>query len=748
MKRVTIYISIALGFLAPSYELTSRMCTAMFFDPLPSVLHALIFYLLPISMLVTMVILSRPFTLLSSRIAKVCIVYSFVVSIAYSIWFLPISWISVFGILALGLGILGLTPYLLLIGVILIYKTWRDWVPYEVDEVHKNRVGPSLLLVLPILIVLWWHPIVISVGEAQLESDSPDGQYTGLAVLRNFTSEQELRRHSFNINNRMLGTLVHDENVIREAYYYIYGTRPGISARGSGIMGSQRWEFDRDRGSMNIGKRQDGLSLKESALDAAVEARDGYAYTEWTLVFENSNVVAKEARAAVQLPANSVVSKASLWVDGEERDAAFGSTAKVRSAYRSVVRRRMDPLLVTMIGPDQVMVQCFPVPANGTMKIRLGITSPLRGGRMLGLPRLLETNYSVAENLQHAVWVEGDVRTQAIVAGRRSDGSAAGITMSNEELSRIDTYFEFDVEPPDEYSWSGGSLTLQSVPETEATNPPVLLIDGREDVLDLLREANWSGSDFSGALVAHPFGFSVWDKTMSLDEFLLRVREDGGVNPSPALHEAVRRAISYDASVVWLHGSLPADVRDELALEQLMRRAEHPVQITTLAVSGEVNSLISDLGSMRWFTPYEPTGDLLRDIRGAIARATKHCVYTEDQVPLGGRVNSGMAFTLKDDVEVTHPYRLYLYSQVMQEWYVSGAVDEELTARALETHLVTPVSGAVVLEDDSQYARANLDPSVGVENVPKIPEPEFYVLLAIALLGLVVVFWKRGLVLC
>jgi len=82
----------------------------------------------------------------------------------------------------------------------------------------------------------------------------------------------------------------------------------------------------------------------------------------------------------VLLPPGGVVSRLTLWVNGSPQEAAFSGAAKVAEAYKAVaVAQRRDPVLARWVGPDRVLVQCFPVPVNGDMKIRLGITAPLDG---------------------------------------------------------------------------------------------------------------------------------------------------------------------------------------------------------------------------------------------------------------------------------------------------------------------------------------------------------------------------------
>ena len=94
--------------------------------------------------------------------------------------------------------------------------------------------------------------------------------------------------------------------------------------------------------------------------------------------FKNQSNFQREARAKIKLPPGAVVSRLTLWINDEEREAAFAARGKVTEAYTQVVRRRRDPVLVTTAGPDRILVQCFPVPPDGrTMKIRIGITAPL-----------------------------------------------------------------------------------------------------------------------------------------------------------------------------------------------------------------------------------------------------------------------------------------------------------------------------------------------------------------------------------
>ena len=130
---------------------------------------------------------------------------------------------------------------------------------------------------------------------------------------------------------------------------------------------------------------------------------------EWTLIFRNDSNAQREARAEVQLPPGGVVSRLTLWVNGEEREAAFAGRGRVREAYQKVaIQQRRDPVLVTTAGRDHVLVQCFPVPPNqGEMKIRLGITLPLvledETNAKLLMPHFVSKNFSIPDDVKHVV---------------------------------------------------------------------------------------------------------------------------------------------------------------------------------------------------------------------------------------------------------------------------------------------------------------------------------------------------------
>jgi len=90
-----------------------------------------------------------------------------------------------------------------------------------------------------------------------------------------------------------------------------------------------------------------------------------------------------------------------------------------------------------------------------------------------------------------------------------------------------------------------------------------------------------------------------------------------------------------------------------------------------------------------------------------------------------------------------HLARLWARDQAMAFYMQHDQKQTEMAiATALRYQIVTPVTGAVVLETQQQYQDAGLEP-VSSGTVPTIPEPEFWMLLAVAFAMLAFLWWKK-----
>ena len=94
--------------------------------------------------------------------------------------------------------------------------------------------------------------------------------------------------------------------------------------------------------------------------------------------------------------------------------------------------------------------------------------------------------------------------------------------------------------------------------------------------------------------------------------------------------------------------------------------------------------------------------------------------------------------TAANSVETSgHLARLWANDEIARLISAGSRKTEDAQKLAASYQLVTPVSGAVVLETQQQYEQNGLEP-VKANTVPTIPEPETWMLIAVA--GAVIIF--------
>jgi predicted RNA-binding protein with PIN domain len=287
-----------------------------------------------------------------------------------------------------------------------------------------------------------------------------------------------------------------------------------------------------------------------------------------------------------------VVSRVTLWINGEPCEAAFGGRSQTRQAYQQVaVRQRRDPVLVTTAGPDRILMQCFPVPVDGAMKTRIGITVPLlvpdadKAEAALRLPRFVEQNFSAAPDLQTAVWLESDQPASDV------QGATNGFLVLDGDP------YSIRGKAPVDSSKSAPVLRLPRI----LPYPPVVSRDARlgadEAILQTLEIPQHSPAfpealaiviDGSARMKAHHahmtqciFDFLpaetrvrtwiAYDEPRAIDGPPPRsVRFVGGCDNGFALVQAAEwAAANGNAPILWLHAAQPLDSPSLEALRQI-----------------------------------------------------------------------------------------------------------------------------------------------------------------------------------
>ncbi|MDQ1258086.1 MAG: hypothetical protein QG656_2695 [Candidatus Hydrogenedentes bacterium] len=409
-------------------------------------------------------------------------------------------------------------------------------------------------------------------------------------------------------------------------------------------------------------------------------------------------------------------------------------------------------------------LDCFPVPGGGVMKVKIGITAPLviRGGQAyLRLPCFSGRNFTVSPELEHKVWAECktplSAGSEALTAERPSnDVYAVRGVLLDTELQDPKKALIWLPAPPLGGSVVTGALgafsAAMSLYEFKKVESPAvaLVVDGSVSmsrasidwtaVVDALPPSAEILAIHAGRTV------SVWkeDFTQSADglaEWLSSQKYEGGCDPVPALEMAWERVSAKpDAAILWIHGPLPITLSPMDGMEQWYKRRPMcangvPVRLLSLQVLPGPNRVAESFAS---WTGFERV-PMLASVDESLAYAATHLASQD----------AGRSYVLTENVgeganSLDHVVRLAVFEEVCKACRGDAAIDKDAALkRAVRTRIVTPVSGAVVLENKSQYEQHGLDPGENLNAIPVIPEPEEWALIAVAALALAVMYRKR-----
>jgi hypothetical protein len=750
---------VLLPIVAIVFESITGLCRDTFFDPLPTVFHTALFGTIPLANGRLALALGRNEAGLPRPWAWLH-AFALGVAIVYSIVFLPIMPMAVIGILFLGIGGLGLAPVCALICAMLGRRAMKARTGQPIGV-----LGYGIALAVAMLIAVDAPTSLTRIGVHMATDTAPDTRMNGIKLLRAVGSEDLLLRLCYNRSGRssdFLALLLDSGHKItpeqvRTVFYQVTGepfnSRPPPGSKPRSFWGED--SFDDERGGDVVGGRVKNVHLIASRIDGSVDAIAALAYMEWTMELRNASSIVQEGRAQIALPPGAVVSRATLWINGEEREAAFGGRAVVRAAYESVVRQSRDPLLVTTAGADRVLVQMFPIPPGGTMKIRIGISAPLGSdvgkGVHLQMPSIGERNFELAPELRHAVWFESPTPLQGsagLKAEAGPDGTFAVRGMLAEPLpGQTVPSIEAPSVTPAALAWSfddknkDGQVVVQTrtIVPVEAPGRVAVVIDGsyamrgaRQQLVDALAAfppeielgVVFAGDD-KPSLVLRKRGESA-----RLIAHLKALEFVGGRDSVAALGVAWDWASEANGQVVWIHGTQPVEMDTLSGLQQRIDRRAGQVTLHDVALDAGPNLIAQKLNGL---TPVARRGSLATDLQrlfdGWKPGARRVMVTRERRAP------AGIAAEAK-----TSPHLARLWAAAwVKELSGQTAQQKEAVQLAVQYQLVTPVSGAVVLETQAEYDAAGLEP-VAPGSVPTIPEPETWALMIVVMLALL---WRR-----
>lgn len=762
-------------------ELVWAWCAQALFDPLPTLFHAAMVAIVPIANL--MVLLLRKGHYRTSA-GKILFLNGIAIGVSafYTILFIPVMPIAAVAIIWWGIGLLPLAPVLSLIAAIMCRRAIpRPVITDPVGPIKISNLGSRFNLAnwgivagLIIIIAAELPFTLTEVGLRMATSQQNQEQLRGVRLLRSFGDHDRLLSYSYARRGRPLDMIsfflkwdrksVSTEQA-REVYFRVTGqafndAEPASLRRRGLWEGNGRLGFDFDQGGEVVGKKLKDLQLSDSVIDGSIDADAAIAYLEWTFEFTNRSSRLAEARAQISLPPGAVVSRVTLWVNGEEREAAFAGRGQARQAYEQVVQRQRDPILVTTAGADTILVQLYPVPVDGKMKARIGITTPLGlnnpSQAVLRLPQFKQRNFYIDPDFEHSLWLEaGSDRSEPahlIFELGNTGASTLREKLTNTALKESHNIILVSRDSRairayaiDQRSKTKQRVTQRFVGQQAKINRLVMVVDGSQSMRQYVDRLSAVITQLPGNLdvsiiVAADEPVELSGDGQGLADKLREFDFDGGIDNTEALEKAWSIAAeATDAAVLWIHGTQPVILDSVSALRQNWRRRADGPMIYDFPLDNRVNRIAEALDDVTQFKLLARVGGLKQDLTYQMQLWSGE----RQQLIAVREVVSPESEKIAGEKTSDHLVRLWANDRIRALISEGGS---ENTAQAIKIaaryQLVTPVSGAVVLETQQQYDENGLQP-VPEGTVPTIPEPETWLLIISTLMLLSWVVYRR-----
>ena len=764
------FLGVILPCITIGVELATGMCRGVGLDPIPTWWHVGLLCMVPLAGHMHWRRANGRGVNDSTFVVALLGGSALSVSCIYALLFLPLAPVAAIAIIYFGFGLLPLTPLFSFIST-LRFISLKPAHPESISRTKPVALGGVIGLVAmlgpDVQSTRMYAAIDAGIDADRVERPEIFEKLRGMGVEETLLAacygqrkQTLLPQIGLSMHGFGQGRWFQRQEEARKLYYRVTGDsfshrRPvdlgGFRSRG-GFWGD--WEWDSEQGGTSVGGHVRGLRMIASRIDGTADAEAGWSYTEWTMEFQNDVSWNREARTQVVLPPGGVVTRATLWVNGEEREAAFAEHSKVRAAYEKIVQRQCDPLLVTHAGRDRVLVQCFPVlPNGGKMKIRIGITAPWisnDGKEMfLRMPHLAERNFGFAKELEsHFDFVShGDFGNDQIVE-TAVDGERKHFEgeLHPLRLAQADQHFSAVETGRPAVRVQGRRETDLIEQSWEAIDQPavrrlVFVLDGgraNRDKLHILADSIAEiPMDIEIGVVLERDGMEVLQEPALLPKsqrstLVSMIREIDGVGGQD-IGRAFSRAIDWaneqrPSAVVCFHAAQSTVLYENEAYPDL-RRGVRTLSFQTETGPNrlsEKNVFGARLESWpRYRTLEKDFKDLITHLTSGMARGVFHRRLVSD---------SKNEDALSD---ASHVARLWAADEVRR------LIREEKKGAAVKLaakyQLVTPVSGAVVLENEQQYEESDLKP-VGPDTVPVVPEPGTILLL---ILGFLTLCWRR-----
>lgn len=374
-------------------------------------------------------------------------------------------------------------------------------------------------------------------------------------------------------------------------------------------------------------------SVQVSSVDARIDIADQIAITTLDIALRNPANRPQESELLVPVPQGAVLKAFAFEGGNAEATARLLPRDEARRIYDSIVTQTRDPALLEFVGNAVVKSSVFPVPANGTQKVRVTYEQLLEadGARLdYVLPRSEAVEYSVPWKLtlhaKSATRIASVYSPSHEVAVKQPNNGEASLTCETKDPGAFRVSFLRETKDemtasllayPDPKIGGGYFLVMIAPPKPKADAKPIK----REVTLVIDRSGSMAGPKLDQVKAAalqvveglddgEGFNLIVYNEAVEMfaaqpviknaettkqaRDYISALRVSGGTNIHDSVVEALRQK-PLDGMlplVLFLTDGLPTigQTSEKAIREAVVKGNPHQRRVFTFGVGVDVNT--------------------------------------------------------------------------------------------------------------------------------------------------------------
>ncbi|MGV3697191.1 XrtN system VIT domain-containing protein [Flavobacterium sp.] len=698
-----------------------------------------------------------------TRIAYMINGVTIMLIIYYALFLIPLSFFSVIGILALGIGFYGLVPAIVLL---LHAVTLAKLVPgnkknlaFMVSGVFSVVIGLIIFTVMLKLETNSMRANFVTKSFEKTDDDLPSYILISQNLKPNFFNEILLKKglvytateNFFELRSlNSFGQKQYNERKVHNPFYniaYLFTDDLEISADDQ--INILKSNFDKRLETEEQLWSGEDLFTKNIKEDVKLFPKERLAYTEITMdiACKEESWRDQEAIYSFQLPVGSVATSLSLWVNGVERKGVLTTKEKAQAAYKQIVGvEARDPSLMQWKEGNRVVVRVFPISYKLPRTFKCGFTTPLKAnGNELTYNSIQIKGPSIfnAETLSR-IQVSGDTKFKSTKDFDLTDKFYTNQSKGLDQWQATLPIGNLDFSHP--FIWKDKAYQIQPLVKQREPFIPT------EIILDL--NSSWTKEEIREivSIPSKKFYVLAMDSKEEINGENYETVFSRYENLQYSLPQLFK--IADSSLVITKCGNFSANFEEleESGYLKKLRGKTKNKKVRVINIGGEMNPFWQTVKEQH-YVQYATLS--LADCRKSIKENTFISLKTADNriniEAAGISINENPASVKTKNNGINHIYRMYAFGKVLSE-HVAQSEDSlannQYIYLAKDANIVTPVSSLIVLETDADYEKQGIEKNVNtlgnasINNDGAVPEPHEWLMILLGL-GAIAFYYNK-----